>query len=323
MRAAFLASMLALAAPAADAGGPNTFQFLALEPPPVHLAGGYEIALEPVEGERGALFDQSLRLHLQDPWRGAPANRRAGAVPRGPGPGWFAVRDGPGLLASSGALAAAPATKALVVHLALEDAEYWEAWRIDPAPESGGGWSFCLSRDATLRGRLRVLDGVTGRPVDEGPISYVESSTDCGGSRDEALQRVPAEDSLAEFALEGLAETIADRVAPRWVPVEARLVRKGGAGRGHRLIRSGDLGAATRWYLDAARKDPEDPWLHYHAALLLTAGLHFALAREHLAAARAASDELLFAEWEDELHRRERAALMLRRMGVPQEPLRF
>lgn len=329
MRTALLAAFVALSAPSADAGGPNSFVFLALEPPPVHLAGGYVIQLQPAVGDSGRLFDQALSLHLQDPYRGAPASRRAARTPRGPGPDHFAVLQAPGLLATAGGLAAAPdvgPAQRLVVQVLVEDAEFWEAWQIDQAHlDSGapGSWNFCLARDATVHAQLRAFDGVDGRLVAQQDVEHVESASDCGANREDAMMRVTPEASLAEFAVDGLARLVADRVAPRWVAVEARLVRKGGAGRGHKLVRSGDLPAATRWYVDASSSSPQDPWLRYHAAVLLTAGFHFGPAREHLSAARDLADEPIFADWEEELHRRERAALMLRRMGVPQEPLRY
>ncbi len=331
MRAVLLASVLALASPSVDAGGPNTFTFLALEPPAVHLAGGYQIRLQPSAGERHDLLDQALALHLQDPLRGAPDSRRAAPPPGGPGPSFLAVVAGPGSRAVVGGLAAAPSAPSapiaqqLVVSVTLEDPEFWEAWTVDQAQPEGqvGSWSFCLSREATLRAQLLVQDGVSGRVLEQAPLIYVEAASDCGATREDAAQRVTPEDALAEFAVDGLARSVADRVSPRWVAVEARLVRKGPSARGHKVLRSGDLAAATRWFVDASARDPEDVWLRYHAAVLLTAGFHFGAARDHLAGARARADELLFAEWEEEIHRRERAALMLRRMGVPQEPIRF
>ncbi len=329
MRTLLLAAIVVLSAPSSGAAGPNSFVFLALEPPPVHLAGGYDIDLQPTRGSNARLLDQALTLHLRDPYRGAPASRRGALLPTGPGPNHFAVHQSPGLLAVAGSLAAAPdvgSPQRLVIDVVVEDPEYWEAWRIDQSQLDGGasgGWSFCLSRDATLRGHVTVRDGVDGSVISHQPIEYVESASDCGSSREDASRRVTPEATLAEFAADGLARVIADRVAPRWVPVEARLVRKGPSTRGHKTIRAGDLGAAIRWYTAAAAKSPDDPWLRYHAAVLLTAGLHFGQAKEHLSVARQLADEPLFADWAETLHQRERAALMLRRMGVPQEPVRF
>lgn len=329
MRTVFLAAIVALSAPSADAGGPNSFTYLALEPPPVHLAGGCVIQLQPAVGDSGRLFDQALALHLRDPNRGVLPHRRGLRKTPGPGPDHFEVLQAPGLLATAGGLASAPgigAAQRLVVQVVVEDAEFWEAWQIDQSQVEGaatGAWNFCISRDATVRAELTALDGVDGRVIAQQPVEYVESVTDCGVDRQEAMMRVTSEASLAEFAVDGLARTVADQVAPRWVAVETKLVRKGGAGRGHKLIRSGDLAAATRWYVDAVAKSPQDPWLRYHAALLLTVGFRFGEARDHLATARQLADDPLFAAWEEELHRRERAALMLRRLGVPQEPLRY
>ncbi len=158
----------------------------------------------------------------------------------------------------------------------------------------------------------------------EAPLEATDSSQGCGDTRREAEQRVIGEMALAQDTLGLLAVEAANQVAPRWETVSTFLIRKGGAAKGHKILRAPlDLRTATRWFVDHANAKPDDPWLRYHAAVLLTAGFHFADAREHLDAARALSDELLFASWDEELHRRERAVLMLRRLGVPQEPLAF
>jgi hypothetical protein len=326
MRSLLLAVLFCTPALSASSAGPNTFTWLALEPPPIVLAGGYDIELTNTPGDSGPLLDQALALHLQDPNRGAPLGRRIDEAQAGSRPDHFAVLAGPNQVAS--VRAAAPSSRRgqrLVLGVVLEDPEYWEAWEIDQSQNEGtsGGWSFCLSRDATLRATLTATDPVDGRVVKQTPVEYVESATDCGVDRADAARRVTPESTLAEFAVDGLARHIADQVAPRWVAIEARLVRKGGAGRGHKLARSGDLRAATRWYVDASIKSPQDPWLRYHAAVLLTAGFHFAAARENLSAARMLADDPLFEVWEEELHRRERSSLMLRRIGVPQEPVRY
>lgn len=322
MRTLIAAAVVALlGSGTAGAGGPNTLTLLALEPPAVFLAGGYDIQLDVSPSDRGKLFDQALALHLTDPNRGAPLGRAALRPPRVPGPDHFAVHGGEG---ATGILAAAPAgtnRQQMVLRTTLEDPEYWEAWDIQQT--AGGEWRFCLGREATLRARVDVVDGADGRVLSQERVEWVEPSRECGTSREEAQQRALSEESLADFATDSLAREVANRVAPRWEEVEVRLVRKGASGRGHKLMRSGDLVAATRWYVAAAAKAGDDPWLHYHAAVLLTAGFHFGQAREHLAKARAVEDAPLFAEWEESLHERERAALMLRRMGVPQEPLRY
>lgn len=302
-----------------------------LEPPPIHMAGGYVIELDATTGTGGPVLDELVYRELTDPTRGSEARRLPAVNPRPVGPDFLAVRPAPGLLASAAAPAREPGPggQSMRVQVALEDPEFWEGWKVDQFQTaiddaSPGSWSFCLTREATVRGRLRAVDGHDGSVLAEVPIKSVDASQACGDTRREAEQQVVAEVALAQDALTLLAVKVANQVAPRWETVPTFLVRKGGAARGHKLLRAPiDLRTATRWFVDRSAAQPDDPWLRYHAAVLLTAGFHFAEARDHLAAARELSDELLFSDWEEELHRRERAVLVLRRLGVPQEPVAF
>ncbi|HMV67577.1 MAG TPA: CsgG/HfaB family protein [Myxococcota bacterium] len=180
----------------------------------------------------------------------------------------------------------------------------------------------CLDRTVHVGFAARTIDATTGQ-IAQAP-SYRRDLGDraCKPSRGDAEAAVASVDALALRAFPGLALAAANDIAPYWRLTKLDADRNKSTSEGLDVFRKeNDLVGAAGWFLAQSEANAYDEWVRFHAAVFLTATLHFEEAHAHLDAARAINPRPVYAHFADTLSRLESDFQVLRSLGVPVEPL--